>query len=203
MDDKRYITLLGERPYASLTSKFMAAADHKAFALSLGAMAALYAVLVNPDTVFSVIMGGAVGTGIINVGIRSLENHVLFGKEGSVYPAFGRRALEEKAIDKRPSAEVATRSRVKYARQIDFSQDVYKSASQSLPVTAALSCLIGVTAGAPILTVMSLAVVPATVRCLSGFYRFNKLAKGEWAVVDMPAEKQKQETPSRAMPQMS
>ena len=202
-DGKRYITLLGERPHASLTARFMAAADIKVAALSVAALALYAKTAGGGQAGFWLALAIASGGASLCLMRGYLENTLLFGGDGIIHGiklAFGRDALERKAIDRRPDPEIAACSRETYRQQIRFTKEMYMAGAFGPSFVAAVCGVVAAGTGIPPVGFVTIAVAAAIVRTVQGAYRFNKLAKGEWAIVDMPAEKETKQAPASTAP---
>lgn len=188
----RYITLAGDRPYTPLRKAFFQAADFKAGLMAAG-LSFAYEGQKNADLSIPVVAATAtLMANMLIVGVlRVFEKYLL-------YSEFKNSA--DLCIDTQPDHNT-----------LPTTPDHMKAASQARLYLAGWG-LIGVitdgyriATGSPIIH-RGLASFSEYTRLYQGYNRFNKVLKGEWAIVDMPPrekvlEKKGSESPAQGVSQ--
>lgn len=186
----RYINLSGDRIHTPLRRAFFQAADFKAGLLASGLSFAYYGMRTD-DLVLPIASG--ITTILMNAficaAIRAFEytfvNVATFGKTGTL-------CIDTMPDKNTPPPKASHIQHASYARSLYFGMiaggvvlDGFRIATGSLAS--------GVD--------RSLMSFGQYTRYINGYNRFNKLAKGEWVIVDMPPVEKTQPAPAKAKEQ--
>ena len=186
---KRYETLQGDPIHTNSIVAVLTGDDVKAMGISAVFSVAAYSNFSNePQAMASLLVSHALG-GILHITLgRSLFDRVnlkklfVFNEDG-----YNSHSLKDLCVDKYPTAEMAIKSQTKFGLGIRQVRKAYASDLVFFSGYCAFTGVLHVPSGQldeAIYGTLSLAAI--LTRTYQGFNRFNKLAKGEWAIVDTP-----------------
>lgn len=192
--DKRYITLFGDDIQDKNLAKQILKSDSTLAAGSaVGLDSFLQTAIFQDDfSLSSAIFVFAFNELIVRNRVQMINPYILFNTD-----------INKTCIDKYPSPEQSATSISKYGIAINDAKERFKFTSSI--VTGSMSCIAGAftVAGlvtgsqSPMETQSFLSTMFTNTALLvstdaSAWHRFNKLAKGDWAIVDMPEGRKQQ-----------
>lgn len=206
MKEKRYITLLGDDIEKGTIKSSIFSKDALA---SASVNSVVYGGIFDSETSLADM---AMGTGISHLRStfykHSLERLFLgtFSKK-TLMTYLDNETLKTICIDKSPDAKTSINSKTKYGMAIRRANISYGLMSALGPVAIATQSFGAISSGTDNSLLQEMSQVLAKdagvlTRIFDGFNRFNKLSKGEWAIIDTPEHQEDLEEDKTYAPAM-